>query len=53
MTYQVSWYAKRTPGPGRRAHVGNEWFDHFPDARKKVEALLEKGMEVRILLVKD
>jgi hypothetical protein len=53
MTYQISWYAKRTPGPGRRAHVGNERFDHFADASKKVEALLEEGMEVRILPVKD
>jgi hypothetical protein len=24
MTYQISWYAKRTPGPGRRAHVGTD-----------------------------
>ena len=53
MTYHISWYAKRTSGPGRRAHIGTERFDLFPDARKKVEALLEEGMEVRILPVKD
>ena len=53
MTYQISWYAKRTPGPGRRAHIGTERFDHFPDIRKKVKALLDEDMEVRILPVKD
>jgi hypothetical protein len=53
MTYQISWYAKRTPGPGRRAHIGTERFDLFPDTMKKVKALFEEGMEVRILPVKD
>jgi len=25
--YQLGWYLKRTPGPGRRALVGSEVFD--------------------------
>jgi hypothetical protein len=49
MSYQISWYVKRTPGPGRRALVGTERFDLFADAATRTEALLVEGLEVRIL----
>jgi hypothetical protein len=49
MSYKISWYVKRTPGPGRRALVGTERFDLFTDATTRTEALLEEGLEVRIL----
>jgi hypothetical protein len=52
MTYQISWYVKRTPGPGRRALVGTERFDLFADATKKALALLDEGLEVRVLPLK-
>jgi hypothetical protein len=48
-TYQLGWYLKRTPGPGRRALVGVEVFDTIADAFAKAEALLSEGFEVRIL----
>jgi len=49
---QISWYRKRTPGPGRRALIGTERFELFPEASKRTEALLAEGMEVRILPLK-
>ena len=49
MTYQISWYVNRTPGPGRRALVGTERFDLFADAAKRALALLDEGLEVRVL----
>jgi len=49
MTFQISWYIKRTPGPGRRAIVGTERFEQFAEASTRTEALLAEGMEVRIL----
>jgi hypothetical protein len=48
-TYQLGWYFKRTPGPGRRALVGVEVFDTIADAFAKAETLLGEGFEVRIL----
>jgi hypothetical protein len=48
-TYQLGWYLKRTPGPGRRALVGSEVFDSITDAFAKTETLLSEGFEVRIL----
>jgi hypothetical protein len=48
-TYQLGWYLKRTPGPGRRALVGVEVFDTIADAFVKAETLLGEGFEVRIL----
>ena len=48
-TYQLFWYIKRTPGPGRRALVGTERFDLFAAAATQAEALLNAGYEVRIL----
>ena len=48
-TYQISWYFKRTPGPGRRALVGTERFELFSAAASRAEALLNDGNEVRIL----
>jgi hypothetical protein len=48
-TYQISWYIKRTPGPGRRALVGTERFERFSEASKRTKDLLAQGMEVRIL----
>jgi hypothetical protein len=50
-TYQLGWYLKRTPGPGRRALVGSEVFDSITDAFSKAETLLGEGFEVRILPV--
>ena len=47
--YQLGWYLKRTPGPGRRALVGSEVFDSITDAFVKAETLLGEGFEVRIL----
>ena len=47
--YQLGWYLKRTPGPGRRALVGSEVFDSITDAFAKTETLLGEGFEVRIL----
>ena len=49
MKYQISWYSKRTPGPGRRALVGIERFEQFVDAAVKAQDLLKEGLEVRIL----
>ena len=50
-TYQLGWYVKRTPGPGRRAHVGTEMFQHaqFDEMVAKAKGLLDEGFEVRIL----
>jgi hypothetical protein len=50
-TYQLSWYVKRTPGPGRRAHVGTELFqyDQFDAVIAKAKSLMDEGYEVRIL----
>ena len=48
-SYQISWYIKRTPGPGRRALVGTERFELFSAAASRAEALLNEGHEVRIL----
>jgi hypothetical protein len=48
-TYQLGWYIKRTPGPGRRALVGSEVFDSITDAFAKAKTLLGDGFEVRIL----
>lgn len=50
-TYQLGWYAKRTPGPGRRAHAGTEMFqyDQFDAVVAKAKSLLNEGFEVRIL----
>ena len=47
--YQLGWYLKRTPGPGRRAIVGSEVFSTITDAFGKAETLLGEGFEVRIL----
>ena len=47
--YQLGWYIKRTPGPGRRALVGSEVFDTIASAFGRAEALLGEGFEVRIL----
>ena len=49
MTYQISWYIKRTPGPGRRALVGTERFEKFAEMSTRAKDLLNEGMEVRIL----
>jgi hypothetical protein len=51
-TYQLGWYLKRTPGPGRRALVGSEVFDTIADAFAKAETLLGEGFEVRILPIR-
>jgi hypothetical protein len=50
-TYQLGWYLKRTPGPGRRALVGSEMFQHdqFDAVIAKTKSLLDEGFEVRIL----
>jgi hypothetical protein len=50
-TYQLGWYVKRTLGPGRRAHVGTELFQHdqFDAVIAKTKSLLDEGFEVRIL----
>lgn len=53
MTYQISWYVKRSPGPGRRALVGTERFDLFEDMSIKAAALLAEGHEVRVLPLKE
>jgi hypothetical protein len=50
--YQLGWYLKRTPGPGRRALVGSEVFESITDAFAKGETLLDEGFEVRILPVR-
>jgi hypothetical protein len=50
--YQLGWYLKRTPGPGRRALVGSEVFDSITDAFAKAETLLGEGFEVRILPIR-
>ena len=50
--YQLGWYLKRTPGPGRRAMVGSEVFSTITDAFGKAETLLGEGFEVRILPVR-
>jgi len=44
MTFQISWYIKRTPGPGRRALVGTERFELLTEASTRTEALLAEGM---------
>ena len=49
MKYQLSWYAKRIPGPGRRALIGTERFELLEDLTSKSALLLAQGMEVRIL----
>jgi hypothetical protein len=49
MSYQLSWYVKRSPGPGRRALVGTERFDLFEDMSCKAASLLAEGLEVRVL----
>jgi hypothetical protein len=46
---QISWYCKRTPGPGRRALIGTERFELFSEVSKRTKDLLAEGMEVRIL----
>ena len=51
--YQLGWYIKRTPGPGRRALVGSEVFSVITDAFGKAETLLDEGFEVRILPLKS
>ena len=51
-TYQLGWYLKRTPGPGRRALVGSEVFDSITDAFAKAKTLMGEGFEVRILPVR-
>jgi len=51
-TYQLGWYLKRTPGPGRRALVGSEVFEGITDAFAKAETLLGEGFEVRILPIR-
>jgi hypothetical protein len=51
-TYQLGWYLKRTPGPGRRAMVGSEVFSTIADAFGKAETLLGEGFEVRILPIR-
>lgn len=50
-TYQLGWYVKRIPGPGRRAHAGTEMFQHdqFDTVIAKARGLLDEGFEVRIL----
>jgi len=50
-TYQLGWYVKRTPGPGRRAHAGTEMFqyDQVDAVIAKTKSLLDEGFEVRIL----
>lgn len=48
-TYQIGWYIKRTPGPGRRALVGTEIVTDFDAAINKIKGLLAEGHEVRIL----
>ena len=50
--YQLGWYLKRTPGPGRRALVGSEVFDTIASAFGRAETLLGEGFEVRILPVR-
>jgi hypothetical protein len=49
MTFQISWYIKRTSGPGRRALVGTERFEKFAEMSTRAKDLLNEGMEVRIL----
>jgi hypothetical protein len=51
-TYQLGWYLKRTPGPGRRALVGSEMFESITDAFARAETLLCEGFEVRILPIR-
>jgi hypothetical protein len=51
-TYQLGWYVKRIPGPGRRAHAGTEMFESITDAFAKAETLLGEGFEVRILPIR-
>ena len=53
MNFQISWYVKRLPGPGRRALVGTERFEQFADAAIKAQALLKEGLEVRFLPLKE
>ena len=50
-TYQLGWYRKLTPGPGRRARIGTEVFqmDQFDAVVIKAKSLLDEGFEVRIL----
>ena len=50
-TYQLGWYRKLTPGPGRRARIGAEMFQHdqFDAVVAKAKSLLDEGFEVRIL----
>ena len=49
MTFQISWYIKRKPGPGRRALVGTERLEQFAEMSTRAKELLGEGMEVRIL----
>ena len=50
-TYQLGWYRKLTPGPGRRARIGAEMFQHdqLDEMVTKAKGLLDEGFEVRIL----
>ena len=48
-TYQLGWYIKRVPGPGRRALVGTEIVADFDAAIPKIKSLMTEGHEVRIL----
>ena len=50
-TYQLGWYPKLLPGPGRRARIGVEMFQHdqFDEMVTKTKGLLDEGFEVRIL----
>ena len=48
-SYQISWYFKKTPGPGRRSLVGTERFEHFSAAARQAKVFLDTGHEVRIL----
>lgn len=52
-SYQISWYIKKTPGPGRRALVGTERFEFFSAAARQAKVFLDTGHEVRILPLED
>lgn len=49
MSFQVSCYVKRQPGPGRRALVSTAVVETFADVAKRAQVMLAEGMEVRIL----
>jgi hypothetical protein len=48
-TYQINWYKKSKPGPGRYAFVGTERFDLFSTATERAKDLLESGHRVQFL----